>query len=182
MALQSLHNRFATVLRSLFNITSHTSTLIFDWESFHVKFVLICFTLPEKCLYRNLHFTPFPTLYHTAWSLIFMNININELRWVTHWTTSWLMGASAVKNLETKSSANKIDDLEVIEGEIGIGEGEGEVVVAKDNLLLLEKCRFLEVSGCARTCLHACKIPTQVETKLRVFYFTLLSLYVCVDF
>ena len=27
--------------------------------------------------------------------------------------------------------------------------------------LLVEKCRFLESSGCVQTCLHACKVPTQ---------------------
>ena len=27
--------------------------------------------------------------------------------------------------------------------------------------LLVEKCRFLEVSGCLATCIHACKVPTQ---------------------
>ena len=37
----------------------------------------------------------------------------------------------------------------------------GEVVTRKAQGLLVEKCRFLESAGCARTCLHACKIPTQ---------------------
>lgn len=27
--------------------------------------------------------------------------------------------------------------------------------------LLVEKCLFLEQSGCIQTCIHACKIPTQ---------------------
>ena len=37
----------------------------------------------------------------------------------------------------------------------------GKTVVRKQQGLLVEKCRFLESAGCARTCLHACKIPTQ---------------------
>ena len=37
----------------------------------------------------------------------------------------------------------------------------GQVVTRRAQGLLVEKCRFLETAGCARTCLHACKIPTQ---------------------
>jgi low affinity Fe/Cu permease len=33
--------------------------------------------------------------------------------------------------------------------------------IRKNQGLLVEKCRFLEEAGCVRTCLHACKIPTQ---------------------
>lgn len=58
--------------------------------------------------------------------------------WVTHYTTYWLMGPS------------KVMDLELPDNTIG-----------KDQLLLVEKCRFLETSGCLRTCINACKIPTQ---------------------
>jgi hypothetical protein len=58
--------------------------------------------------------------------------------WVTKWTTNWLMGKS------------EIQDLELKDGSIG-----------KDQLLVVEKCRFLEETGCARTCLHTCKIATQ---------------------
>jgi len=55
--------------------------------------------------------------------------------WVTKWTTNWLMGKSQVYDLP--------DDG---------GKQQG---------LLIEKCAFLESTGCVRTCLHACKIPTQ---------------------
>jgi hypothetical protein len=58
--------------------------------------------------------------------------------WVTLYTTRWLMGPS------------KIQDLELDNGTVG-----------KDQLLVVEKCRFLESTGCVRTCLHTCKIPTQ---------------------
>jgi len=27
--------------------------------------------------------------------------------------------------------------------------------------LVIEKCRFLETSGCVQTCINACKVPTQ---------------------
>jgi hypothetical protein len=57
---------------------------------------------------------------------------------VTKWTTDWLMGPS------------EIQDLEFADGKWG-----------NEQLLVIEKCRFLESTGCARTCLHACKIATQ---------------------
>ena len=34
-------------------------------------------------------------------------------------------------------------------------------IIKEQQGLLIEKCRFLETAGCAKTCLHACKIPTQ---------------------
>ena len=52
---------------------------------------------------------------------------------VTHFTTEWLMGPSVV-----------------VEGSRG-----------DRDVLLIEKCRFLEASGCVQTCVHACKMPTQ---------------------
>lgn len=58
--------------------------------------------------------------------------------WVTHWTTRWLMGNSTVY------------DLELPDGTIKKSQG-----------LLVEKCKFLEESGCLAVCINACKIPTQ---------------------
>jgi hypothetical protein len=58
--------------------------------------------------------------------------------WVTHATTHWLMGNSTVI------------DMQLSDGSVAIQQG-----------LVIEKCRFLEVSGCMQTCIHACKIPTQ---------------------
>lgn len=58
--------------------------------------------------------------------------------WVTHWTTNWLMGKSDVY------------DLILPDGSIG-----------KELGLKVEKCRFLESTRCVRTCLYACKVPTQ---------------------
>jgi len=40
-----------------------------------------------------------------------------------------------------------------------IFQADGRVDVQQG--LLIEKCRFLETSGCLSTCIHACKIPTQ---------------------
>ena len=40
-------------------------------------------------------------------------------------------------------------------------DSEGKKIIRRQQGLLVEKCRFLESAGCARTCLHACKIPTQ---------------------
>ena len=45
---------------------------------------------------------------------------------------------------------NQIYDLELSDGTMALQQG-----------LLVEKCRFLESSGCVQTCLHACKVPTQ---------------------
>jgi len=61
---------------------------------------------------------------------------------VTKWTTNWLMGKS------------KVFDLDPTTTPVLIGSG-------KTQGLLIEKCRFLESTGCVRTCLHACKVPTQ---------------------
>ena len=58
--------------------------------------------------------------------------------WVTKWTTQWLMGSSSVI------------DLPLPDGSLAPQQG-----------LKIEKCRFLETSGCLQTCIHACKIPTQ---------------------
>ena len=45
---------------------------------------------------------------------------------------------------------SKVQDLELEDGTIG-----------KDQLVVVEKCLFLESTGCIRTCLHTCKILTQ---------------------
>ena len=37
----------------------------------------------------------------------------------------------------------------------------GPSEVVEGNVLLVERCRFLETSGCVRTCVQACKSPTQ---------------------
>ena len=59
--------------------------------------------------------------------------------WVTHLATNWLMGNSTVIDLTSTEDGT----------------------ILEEQGLLIEKCRFLETSGCLRTCIHACKIPTQ---------------------
>lgn len=86
--------------------------------------------------------------------------------WVTHLTTLWLMGPSNISDLEInlmqqdtiKASIQSTDNLNV---EMMNNINNSNVVTMKENLLTIEKCRFLETAGCIQTCLHACKIPTQ---------------------
>jgi hypothetical protein len=58
--------------------------------------------------------------------------------WVTKFATQWLMGESVVV------------DIDLPDGTVGKSMG-----------LKIDKCRFLEEAGCVKTCLHACKVPTQ---------------------
>jgi Beta-carotene isomerase D27-like, C-terminal len=57
--------------------------------------------------------------------------------WVTHYTTTWLMGPSKVEKIMPEESS------------------------LENYVVTVEKCRFLEESGCLKTCINACKIPTQ---------------------
>ena len=68
----------------------------------------------------------------------FMGFNSWMNAYVTKFTTQWLMGPSELK------------DLERPDGSVG-----------RNLLLKVKKCRFLEESGCIKTCIHACKVPTQ---------------------
>ena len=63
--------------------------------------------------------------------------------WVTHFATRWLMGNSTVVDLHLEYGEN------------------GESLVLVQQGLHIEKCTFLETAGCVRTCVNACKIPTQ---------------------
>lgn len=58
--------------------------------------------------------------------------------WVTHWATSWLMGNSTVYDMELPN---------------------GDIIPQRG--LLVDKCTFLEEAKCLKTCINACKIPTQ---------------------
>eukprot|EP00878_Enallax_costatus_P027060 GHUV01029098.1.p1 GENE.GHUV01029098.1~~GHUV01029098.1.p1 ORF type:complete len:163 (+),score=35.01 GHUV01029098.1:1189-1677(+) len=53
-------------------------------------------------------------------------------------TCQWLMGPCTV------------NDVELDDGTVGSGMG-----------VLVERCRYLEQSGCASICINSCKIPTQ---------------------
>lgn len=59
--------------------------------------------------------------------------------WVTKFATRWLMGPSEVQDLQLDTGGPPL----------------------RQQLLVIEKCRFLEQAGCMQTCLHACKVPTQ---------------------
>lgn len=58
----------------------------------------------------------------------------------TKWTTQWLMGPSHI--METRADNRNGTKL-------------------LQHHLHIEKCRFLETSGCIKTCTHACKVPTE---------------------
>ena len=62
--------------------------------------------------------------------------------WVTGACSGWLMGRS------------KLEDADPALIAPGWGDGRGSV-------LRVDRCRFLEASGCASTCINMCKAPTQ---------------------
>eukprot|EP01038_Epipyxis_sp_PR26KG_P005898 gene5898-8138_t len=108
----------------------------------------------------------FPPGLLPAYNLIFSNLfpdfSAYMNTYVTKWTTNWLMGNAIIS-----------DVINPVDGSI----------IRKDNCLIIEKCRFLETAGCVRTCLHACKIPTQNffkdEMGLPVFIKPNLTDYSC---
>lgn len=82
--------------------------------------------------YKILFSAPFPRF--SAW----MNA------WVTHYATNWLMGNSTIFDLPLTLNGNVEEKL-----------------ILKEQGLKIERCRFLESSGCISTCIGTCKIPTQ---------------------
>jgi hypothetical protein len=70
--------------------------------------------------------------------------------WVTWWAAQWLMGPCSLQRLDAAELAR--------EGAGGLmaipGDGHGQQ-------LLVHRCRYLEVSGCASICVNCCKMPTQ---------------------
>jgi hypothetical protein len=68
----------------------------------------------------------------------FQGLSTVMIAGVTQFGSQWLMGPSALALKEREGAAGK------------------------DLVLKIEKCRFLEESGpCVKTCVHACKVPTQ---------------------
>ncbi|GJP43841.1 hypothetical protein CLOM_g3247 [Closterium sp. NIES-68] len=57
--------------------------------------------------------------------------------WVTHFTCQWLMGPTKVVEIELED---------------GSKQGSG---------VKIEKCKFLDETSCAGSCIHTCKMPTQ---------------------
>jgi hypothetical protein len=72
--------------------------------------------------------------------------------WVTWWAAQWLMGPCSLQRLDAAELAR------APRGPGGLvaisGDGEGQQ-------LLVHRCRYLEVSGCASICVDCCKMPTQ---------------------
>lgn len=60
--------------------------------------------------------------------------------WATVLTCQWLMGPCKVIDVE-------------IDGKVQEAQG-----------ILIERCRFLEESGCASVCTNCCQQPTQVRS------------------
>jgi hypothetical protein len=59
--------------------------------------------------------------------------------WVTQWSCQWLMGRC------------QLNDVQLADG------------TTQRSGVLVEKCKYLEESGCAGICVHTCKMPTQVS-------------------
>eukprot|EP00803_Ostreobium_quekettii_P006358 evm.model.scf_70EXC.3 EVM.evm.TU.scf_70EXC.3 scf_70EXC:52044-56663(-) len=58
--------------------------------------------------------------------------------WFTAFFCQWLMGPS------------EVNDVDVDGGQVGVKQG-----------VKIERCRYLEETGCAAICINSCKIPTQ---------------------
>jgi hypothetical protein len=61
--------------------------------------------------------------------------------WVTQWSCQWLMGRC------------QLNDVQLADG------------TTQRSGVLVEKCKYLEESGCAGICVHTCKMPTQAFMK-----------------
>lgn len=73
--------------------------------------------------------------------------------WVTQWSCQWLMGRC------------QLNDVQLADG------------TTQRSGVLVEKCKYLEESGCAGICVHTCKMPTQVS-QTSCAYFALCYLFV----
>ena len=68
--------------------------------------------------------------------------------WVTWWAAQWLMGPCVLEDLE--------------DGELNVARArEPRMRDGKGQVVLVQRCRFLEEAGCASVCVNACKMPTQ---------------------
>ncbi|EIE22959.1 hypothetical protein COCSUDRAFT_15824 [Coccomyxa subellipsoidea C-169] len=91
---------------------------------------------------RQILLSLFPSWLPPAFKVMFSKpmpeVSCQLNAWVTMLTCQWLMGPC------------KVNDVELDGGRIGSGQG-----------VLVERCRYLEETGCASVCLNSCKIPTQ---------------------
>eukprot|EP00211_Chloroparvula_japonica_P016590 CAMPEP_0119138312 /NCGR_PEP_ID=MMETSP1310-20130426/25412_1 /TAXON_ID=464262 /ORGANISM="Genus nov. species nov., Strain RCC2339" /LENGTH=187 /DNA_ID=CAMNT_0007129491 /DNA_START=1 /DNA_END=564 /DNA_ORIENTATION=- len=79
-----------------------------------------------------------PGAFKAMFSRPFPELSCRMNAWVTALTCQWLMGPSAV------------NDVELGDGTVLRGQG-----------VKVERCRFLEEAGCAAVCVNSCKLPTQ---------------------
>ena len=75
--------------------------------------------------------------------------------WVTWWAAQWLMGLCDLRDLPGDSPAGNAED----------GDGDAptaaEVGDGRGQLVLVQRCRYLEAGSCASLCVNSCKLPTQ---------------------
>ncbi|GMH38079.1 hypothetical protein BSKO_05963 [Bryopsis sp. KO-2023] len=79
-----------------------------------------------------------PGAFRVVFSQPFPRISCQLNAWVTAGLSKWLMGPS------------KLNDVEIDGGQVAPGHG-----------VAVERCRYLEQTGCAACCINSCKVPTQ---------------------
>jgi len=102
---------------------------------------------------KNMLVRLFPSFLLPTYKVVFrpfLSLSILMNAYVTLWTTKWLMGPSKLVDLDASVNIN-----------VEQQQHQQQNGPVNTMTLQIEKCRFLEASGCVRTCLHACKIPTQ---------------------
>ena len=142
--LQTSPSNYSQLISTIQSLT-HTSASFQEVNNASKNMLTSLFPswlLPQ---FKILFASPFPQF--SAW----MNT------WVTHLTTSWLMGKSTVVNLIVSVDEESKSLLQDEEKK----DQKAPFKVYRQQELVIEKCLFLETSGCLQTCIHACKIPTQ---------------------
>lgn len=94
-------------------------------------------TLSQEVL-RALFPSWLPGSYKVLFSEPFPAFSARMNAWATYVAGTWLMGECEVNDVVMEDGS-----------------------VAKNQGLLVKRCRFLEESGCASICLNSCKVPTQ---------------------
>jgi len=83
-----------------------------------------------------------PKQYAVLFSRPFPGLAARMNAWATRVLGTWLMGECEVNDVVVVDNSNT-------------------TMVLKNQGLLVQRCRFLEESGCASVCVNSCKIPTQ---------------------
>ena len=94
---------------------------------------------------RNLFPAWLPKQYAVLFSRPFPGLAARMNAWATRVLGTWLMGECEINDVVVVDSNNN----------------NNTTVVLKNQGLLVQRCRFLEESGCASVCVNSCKIPTQ---------------------